>query len=365
MKLSFSPEPVSMGANYTTNGTFGLNMPIIAPQLWKTVQLNQNQVELKIEESRASKIDMVKEVKIAYFSLLLAKDAYSSLLAGYKNAELSAKTVSDKYQQGLVSEYDKLSADVQLKNQIPQVVNGENAVRLATMQVKVLMGVDVNAPIIFEGELSNYEEEMLADYLRLKGDTDISNNSSLKMLEINQSILEKTETINKFGYLPTLGMQLSYGWQSMAETLKSGDQHWYPGSTLALSLTIPIFDGGKKYFKTKQNKASIINLELQKENVTRQLNLSVTNSLNSIATSVEQVTSNKEVIEQAQKAYNISQKRYTIGSGTILEMNSSETALTQARLQYAQSIFDYLDARATLEATLGKSVEQYDTTEKK
>ena len=78
---------------------------------------------------------------------------------------------------------------------------------------------------------------------------------------------------------------------------------------------------------------------------------------------MEQLSSNKEVVEQAEKAFVISQKRYTVGSGTLLEMNNSETALTQARLQLAQSIYDYLDARANLEATLGKSVDQYETDE--
>ena len=74
--------------------------------------------------------------------------------------------------------------------------------------------------------------------------------------------------------------------------------------------------------------------------------------------------SNKESVAQAQKAFHISQKRYDVGSGTLLEMNSSETALTQARLQYAQSIYDYLAARTTLEATLGRTVEPVSTQKK-
>ena len=88
-----------------------------------------------------------------------------------------------------------------------------------------------------------------------------------------------------------------------------------------------------------------------------ELELSVVNSLNNIESAVEQVSSNKESVLQAERAFTISQKRYMVGSGTLLEMNNSETALTQARLQYAQSIFDYLSARSELEATLGKSID--------
>ena len=172
--------------------------------------------------------------------------------------------------------------------------------------------------------------------------------------------IKEAEKINKMGYVPTLGLGLNYGWQSMDKDLKMKNYDWFEGSVLSFSLSVPIFDGGKKYFKTKQNNISYGNLLLQRENTTRQLKLSVQNSLDNIAIAVEQVTSNKESVIQAEKAYSISQKRYSVGSGTLLEMNTSETALTQSRLQYAQSIYDYLAAKANLEATLGRPTSQYE-----
>lgn len=356
MKLDFAPEPISMGQKNSISANFNLSLPLIAPQLWKTIQLNQKDVELALEAARSSKIEMVSQVKNAYYSLLLAQDAYKALLTGYQNAELNAKTVTDKFNQGLVSEYDKLVADVQLRNQKPQVVNGENAVRLATLQLKVLMGIDINAPIIFTGNLNEYETEMFSDLMTLQSDTSLQNNSALKQLDLQERQLRLAKKINLLGYAPTLSLSMNAGWQGMDKNLNLSNYYWSPGATLGLSLSIPIFSGGQKYYKNKQNNVSLLNLQLERDNVVRQLELSVTNSLNNIQTAVEQVSSNKESVIQAEKAFVISQKRYNVGSGTLLEMNSSETALTQARLQYAQSIFDYLSARATLEATLGKSI---------
>ena len=57
-------------------------------------------------------------------------------------------------------------------------------------------------------------------------------------------------------------------------------------------------------------------------------------------------------VEQAERGYMISQKRYT-GAGTWLEMNDAELALTQARLNFNQSIYDYMVAKADLEKVLG------------
>ena len=350
------PMIIKMGQKYTMNATFNLSLPLVAPQLWKTIKLNQKDVELAMEVARSSKIDMVNQVKNAYYSLLLAKDAYKALSASYKTAEMNAQFVTSNYEQGLASEYDKLVADVQFRNIKPQMVNGENAVKLAILNLKVLMGVDVNQPIIFTGELDNYETEMLSDYMYLKNDTSLVDNSVIKQFDIQAEQIRESEKINKMGYVPTLALGLNYGWQAMHKDLRMKNYDWFPGSVLSFSLSVPIFDGGKKYYKTKQNNISYGNLLLQRENTVRQLELSVQNSLDNISTAIEQVTSNKESVIQADKAYSISQKRYAVGSGTLLEMNTSETALTQARLQYAQSIYDYLAAKANLEATLGRPV---------
>ena len=131
---------------------------------------------------------------------------------------------------------------------------------------------------------------------------------------------------------------------------------YFGSSTLSLSFSWTIFDGLQKYMKTKQNKLTIENLEQQRENALRQLELSVAASLNSIETAAEQVVSNKENVYAAERAFMISEKRYEVGSGTQLERNSSESNLLQARLQYVQSIYDFLSNRATLEKTLGKLV---------
>lgn len=68
---------------------------------------------------------------------------------------------------------------------------------------------------------------------------------------------------------------------------------------------------------------------------------------------MEQLASNKESVAQAEKGRVIAEKRYEVGRGTILELNSSEVALTQAQLTYNQAIYDYLVARTDLDYVLG------------
>lgn len=357
MNLGEQSSTIKVGSDNSWSGGFNLALPLVAPALWRTMQLTQLDINLAVEESRSSKITLIESVKNAYYTVLLTQDSYSVLQASYANAELNAKIANDKFQQGMVSEFDKLRADVQLRNQIPQLVAAENAMKLAKMQLKVLMGVDVDEPIRFTGELSDFERDMIQDLQYLAADTSLRANTSLAQLDIQTSQLRKALQITRSNYLPTLSMNGSYLWTSLNDDFKFGHYKWFPYSYVALTLNVPIYSGGMRRYQEAQSRISIEQMALQREELVRNLELSVQNSLNTIETSIEQLESNQVNIDEAKRAYDISQRRYDVGSGNLLELNDSELALTSARLSYNESIYNYLTARANLEATLGKTVE--------
>jgi len=356
MKLDFSPEPISMGQPFIFNLTGTASLPVVAPQLWKSIQLSEEQVQLAVEQARESKINTIASVKNAYYQLLLARDSYEVLLANQRTAERNAEDTRHKFEVGSVSEYDKLTADVQLASIKPNVLAAQNGLKLAEMNLKVLMGVDVNEPMRFTGKLQDYEQDLFADLMKLKSDTSLDDNSTLRQLDHNARLLQMSEKLNKLGYLPTLAIALQGGYSAMPSEFNPIEAPYYGSVSVALSFSWTLFDGMQKYMKSKQNKLQMENLDIQRENVLRQLELAVTSSLNNIETAAEQVVSNKENVYAADRAYKISEKRYDIGSGTMLELNSSETNLLSSQLQYYQSIYDFLTNRVALEKTLGKTV---------
>ncbi len=91
-----------------------------------------------------------------------------------------------------------------------------------------------------------------------------------------------------------------------------------------------------------------------REDTVNQLSMAIESYHRNMASSIEQVESNHVAVGQAEKAVTISEKRYEVGRGTILELNQSETALTEAELTYNQSIYDYLSNKADLDYTLGR-----------
>ena len=151
---------IKMGSPNTVNAGLALNIPVYSPSLYKTMKLTKTDISLAVEASRSSKLDLIKQVSKAYYQLLLAQDSYEVLAASYSVAEQNYKVISDKFDQGRVSEYDKISAEVQARNIKPQVVSAKNSIALAKLQLKVLMGMDSNVEIEVNDKLENYEAQL-------------------------------------------------------------------------------------------------------------------------------------------------------------------------------------------------------------
>mgnify|MGYP005961017527 FL=1 len=345
-------DQVKVGTENSYNGGLSISLPVFAPALYKSIKLTKTDVELAVEKSRYSRLDMVNQVSKAFYQLLLAQDSYEVLQKSYAQSEENFRVVSAKYEQGLVSEYDKISADVQMRSLKPNVVSARNGVNLAKLQLKVLMGMTSELDIVVTGNLKDYEMVMFQRQLDANP-LSLQNNSDLKQLDLNEKMLQQNLKIQYTNFMPTLSLSFQYLYTTLTNDFKFGDYKWNPYSTIGLNLSIPLFKGSN-FSKVKQAKIQMKQLNETKINTERQLNMQVKSYLDNMAASTEQVISNREAVVQAEKGRLIAEKRYEIGKGTILELNSSEVALTQAQLTYNQSIYDYLTAKADLDKVLGR-----------
>ena len=344
-------EVIEVGTDNTYSGGLSVSLPVFAPALYKSISLTSTDVNLAVEKSRASRLDMVNQVTKAFFQLLLAQDSYEVLLKSYKQSEDNYNVVKAKYEQGTVSEYDKISADVQMRSLKPTVVSARNGVNLANLQLKVLMGMESDVKVAVEGNLKDYEMSMFTCQAMPRPDN-LTNNSTLKQLELNALQLKQTLKLQYTNFMPTLSASFQYMYTSMNDNFKFKEYDWRPYSTIGLNLSIPLFKGSN-FTQLKQTRIQMKQLEENRINTERQLTMQATSYLDNMAASTEQVVSNKEAVFQAEKGCTIAEKRYEVGKGTILELNSSEVALTEAQLTYNQSIYDYLVAKADLDLVLG------------
>jgi outer membrane protein TolC len=353
---SSGSDGISIGRDNNWSGGFQLNWPVVVPTLWKSLDLSSLDVELAVENARSSKISMVNSVRKAYYGVLLAQDVCHIFKESYDNALLSYNEINNKYKQGMVSEFDLVRADVNVKNIKPNLIQAQNALDLASLSLKALMGIDIDREILVEGSLLDYEKDLYTDILRI--DSSLENNSDLKQFDIQNEQLYKTLELYKTQYYPTIAISGNYMYMSMNNDFRFGDYKWNPTSSISLNISIPIFDGFKKANDIRQTKVSLEQLKWQREDIVRNLNLAISNNINNMTNYVEQILSTKDVVAQAQKGYEIARKMYNIGIGTLLDLNTAQLGLTQASLSFNQAIYNFLASKADLDKILGIEIRE-------
>ena len=357
MKLNMggNVQSFKMGQDNTStwNGQFQVSLPLFAPTVYATINLTKSDLDNAVEQSRSSKLDLVNQVTKAYYQVILAQDSYDVLCKSLEQAERNFNVVKSLYELGGTSEYDKISAEVQLRSLNPTVRQARNAVTLAKLQLMILMGMDPETEIVVEGSLEDYEDRLYSEALASESYS-LENNTNMRQLKINETMLNQSLKVQKMNFLPTLALAGTYSLQSLYnKDFNVGEYEWAKSSSIVLSLSVPIFRMGN-FTKLKSTKLQISQLSENIDYTEKQLGMQVRSYVDNMKANAEQVASNHEAIEQAEKGREIASKRYEIGKGTILELNNSEVQLTQAKLTYSQSIYNYLAAKADLDKVLGK-----------
>ena len=343
---------IEVGRWNTYNLGVSASMPLINAQLWKSLKISGQNVELAVEKARSSRLDMVTQVKQAYYAVLLAKEALNVYKDVYDNAVKNFEQTQMRYNAQKSSELDYTRAKSTVANAIPNVYNAESSVILALWQLKAVMGVDLDQDIDVAGELADYSDAMMTDSYGSES-LKLDYNTTMRQLAIQAEQLAETVRLQKYAYIPTLGLGFSFSMNAMTNDFKFSDYKWTPYSYVGLSLNIPIFSGGKRYNDVRQAKVQASELAIQINDTERQLKIAIRQYLNTMETKMKSYAAAQEAVETAQKAYDIATQSYNVGRSTITELNDAQLALTQAKLGVSQSVYEYVVAKSNLEKILG------------
>ena len=328
-------------------------MPLVNAQLWQSLKLSVLDVELAVEKARSSRLDMVTQVKNAYYSTLMAKEAFDVYKQVYENAMQNLSETQKKYDAQKASDMDLLRAKTTVANAIPNVYNAESSVILALWQLKAVLGVDLDMNLDVSGKLADYADQMMRD-VNEGSDVSLDHNTTMKQLAIQAEMLAESIKVQKFANIPSLSVAFNFSINAMTNDFKFSQYRWTPYSFVALSLNIPIFAGGKRYQQIRQAKNQYEQVQLQVTNTERQLQIAIRQSLATMETNMKSYYAAQDAVAAAQKGYDITEVSYKVGRSTLIELNDAQLALTQSRLAESQAIFNFLTAKAQLEQTLGQ-----------
>ena len=344
---------IEVGRLNTLNGGVTAALPLINAQVWKGIKISGLDVELAVEKARASRLDMVTQVKSAFFGILFAKEAFHVYKEVYENAVKNYDETKKKYYAQKVSEFELIRAKTTVANAIPNVYNAESSIVLALWQLKAVLGVDLDLNLDVAGSLEDWSQQMFYD-IHQHDDASIENNTTMKQLAIQTEVLAQNIKLQQYANIPSLALAFNFSMNTMANDVSFSEFRWTPYSYVGLSLNIPIFAGGKRYQAIRQAKNQYQQMQLQVDNTERQLKIAIRQSLTTMETNMKSYYAAQDAVTAAQKAYDIAEAAYKVGRSTLIELNDAQLALTQSQLAQSQAVYNFIIAKAQLEQTLGQ-----------
>jgi outer membrane protein TolC len=301
---------------------------------------------------RAKEAETVTNARKAFYAVLVAREVKELVQQTLTNSEENFRTATVLFEQGLVSEFDKLRAEVAVENIRPELFDAEKAERLALNNLKTVIGVPYDRALEASGAL---EYQPVDSALIINAQSLVlSSNPTLAGARYQSEVTDAIASAEESNYLPTLSAFGTYSAVAQSNQLNLARLGFIPSATIGLSLSLNIFNGLQTAARVEQANLEYRKSQEQLAGVELHLQSGTEAILLQLRTAEQRVLSGGRTVGQAEKGYRIANTRYTSGSGTLLETNDALLALARAKVNRIQAVYDYLAAAADLDGILGR-----------
>jgi len=333
-----------------------LTQIIFSSAVFEGIGASQTYYNLATAELQNTVSKTVLDVQKAFYGVLLAKAVLDITYASFKNSEENFDNVKALYDQGMVSEFDKLQSEVQVENIRPVVLRMENVLKSAKDGLKIILGieqtedVDVSGEIVLEPIDVSNENELIEEA--------IENNYNIKSLDLKKQVDEAFVQLDVARYWPTLAGFANYTYAGSSDAWNYQN---YSYSTIGLNLSINLWEGNRTKNKVEQSTITYKQTEEQLLQLKDYTTLEVKSRIQELNRVKSLVEVQERTVQLAQRAYDIAKVRYQEGAGSQLELRNADQELRQARLNRVTAIHSYLVTKYELDQLLGRTDPQYFT----
>lgn len=322
--------------------------------VFRGIGASQIYYDLSLAELRNTISKTKLNVERAFYGTLLTKELLIITQASYENAKENFRNVNALFEQGFVSDFDRLQAEVRVENIRPTLLQMENMLSTTLNDLKLVLGVDQSADIDVKGDIVYNPEILPSEYDII--DYALTNNFGLQSMKLKMDLDEEFIQLDISEYWPSLA---AFGNFSYAGSAEQWNFQNYNATTVGLSFSMNLWQGNRTKNRVEQStisyKQTAEQYALLKEYVVNQVKAKYL-ELKRVQSLVEAQQRN---VSLAERAYELSTVRYKEGTGSQLEVQNSDVALRQARINKLQSVHSYLITKYELEQLMGKINQEY------
>lgn len=345
----FGEQILETGNQHNFDAGVQASVPLYSARLNRNIELSRiaEEVETTLQEATVREIEI--EVQRAYLNGLIARRNLEVLRESRRLMRENLQLVEAMYEEDAAPEYDLIRIEVQVANMEPELTSAANGYREALNYLKLLTGISIDRPVHLEVELEEYFESLPpADF-----EAQFDDNRRMLEIEGQRRLADQQVDVERAAYLPTLSAFGNFNYQGQGDDLAFWDYEWVDTATVGVGLSIPLFSAGRRQ-RVEQARAELRQVHIQRDLLRRSLHSEFATTSNRIEALEQTIAAQRRNIEQAERGLEIATVSYEEGAYSLMDVHDAEEALTEARLNYAGVLGDYIDAVLDMEELLGR-----------
>ncbi len=328
------------GLNFNYTLFDGLGRKYTYKRLKEQYALSELQLRETIEQT-------ILQLFSVYFNVARLKETVLNLEQTLAVSKQRQKRAESAFNFGQTNKLAVLNAQVDVTNDSISLLQIKQELGNAKRDLNLIMNQPIETELDVETALAFVSEIQIEQWL----ETATENNVRLLQQQRNQQINAYDLKVSQSGYLPTLGLVGSYGW-NLSQNPASA---FFPGTTnttlslgIGASLSWNLFDGGRTLTQVKNAKIAVENQNLQEQETQLTFERDLANAQQNYENAVKIYLIQQKQVETGTYNFKRSQTQYALGSITAIEFRQAQINLRNAQIQRAAAKYQAKLAELTL-----------------
>ena len=342
---------IRFGVNNTSSAQFTATQAIFNRDVLlagSTASKVRHQAELNTSKS---KIDLVVNITKAFYDVLATTQQINVNQESVVRLKRSLKDSYNRYKSGVADKTDYKRATILLGNAEVSLKTTQEMVKYKEEYLKTLMGYPSDKKLLLQYDTSQMESEIWIDTVQ---ELHYSSNIDFKILYTQRELQEANLKYSNWNFLPSLNAFGAYNLNFQNNAFSELYNISYPFSYVGASLSVPIFQGGKRVAKVQEQKLVGRRLDESLGNLKNSLNTEYTRALAQYKSNLTNYKTQKENVELAKEVYDVIQLQYNNGVRTYLDVTVAESDLRTTRINYFNSLYQVLASKMDVLRALGQ-----------
>lgn len=344
-------NPVKLGVENTSAAQFTLSQNLFNRDALLAMRSKGDVMVQAKQTTESRKIDMAANVSKAFYDVIATMQQIKISSENINRLEKSINNAFQQYKAGLVDKTDYKRATITLNNTKALKQSNEALLKAKIEYLKYLMGYPVSGTLEPVYDSLQMEKEIALDTLQK---VNYSNRIEYHLLETQKKLQEANVKYNKSAFLPNASLNGAYNLNYLNNNFGNLYTNNLPNSFAAVTLSFPIFQGGKRKYNIASAQWQLKRTQWDIEALKSNVNAQYAGAIASYKSNLANYNALKENVALALEVYDVISLQYKNGVKAYIEVITAETDLRTSQINYYNALYQVLASKVDVQKALGQ-----------